>query len=211
MGGRVDRLQARPAQPVDGQPADLDREAGQQDGHPGDVAVVLAGLVRAAEDHVLDQAGVDAGAVDDGPKHQRGEVVGPDAGERPAVAADRGTDRLDDPGLAEGSVRVRHARIVGGDRPGGPRRARARALRQFRERFGHERLVGRSDREGHIAGAVRDGSAGGGHSLERAHRVRGAESEREVDVGFGRDAVGEGALRLGVDRPEDPRGDLRRG
>ena len=30
VGGRVDRLQPRAAQPVDGQPADLDREAGQQ-------------------------------------------------------------------------------------------------------------------------------------------------------------------------------------
>ena len=108
--GRVDRLQPGPAQPIDGQPADLDREAGQQHGHPRHVAVVLARLVRAAEDHVLDQRRVDAGAVDDGPQHERGEVVRADARERPAVAADRRPDGLDDPGLANGrdSVRVRH-------------------------------------------------------------------------------------------------------
>ena len=63
---RVDRLEAGAAQPVDGQAADLDREAGQQQRHPRDVAVVLAGLVGAAEDDVLDERRVDAGAVDDG-------------------------------------------------------------------------------------------------------------------------------------------------
>ena len=99
---RVDRLQPGAAQPVDGQAADLDREAGEEHRHPGDVAVVLAGLVGAAEDDVLDERRVDAGAIDDGAQHERGEVVGADAGERAAVATDRGPDGLDDPGLADG-------------------------------------------------------------------------------------------------------------
>ena len=101
MGRRVDRLEARAAQPVDGQPADLDREAGQQHGHPRDVAVVLAGLVGAAEDDVLDEGRVEAGAIDDGAQDGRGEVVGADGRERAAVAADRRPDGLDDPGLAK--------------------------------------------------------------------------------------------------------------
>ena len=73
-------------------------------GHPGDVAVVLAGLVGAAEDDVLDERRVDAGPVDDGAQDERGEVVRPDAGERAAVAADRRADGLDDPGLAKRTV-----------------------------------------------------------------------------------------------------------
>ena len=94
----------RPAQPVDGQPADLDRQAGQQHGHPGDVAVVLAGLVGAAEDDVLDEAGIDAGPVDDRAQHGRRQVVRPHGGQGPAVPPDRRADGLDDPGLAERTV-----------------------------------------------------------------------------------------------------------
>ena len=103
---RVDRLEPGAAQPVDGQPADLDREVGEQQRHPRDVAVVLAGLVGAAEDDVLDERRVDAGPVDDGAQHERREVVRPDARERAAVAADRRADGLDDPRLANGSARV---------------------------------------------------------------------------------------------------------
>ena len=56
-------------------------------------------------------AGSIAGAVDDGPDRGGGEVVGADPGERAAVAPDRRSDGLDDPGLAQGSVEVAgHAR-----------------------------------------------------------------------------------------------------
>ena len=74
--GRVDRLEPRAAQPVDGQPADLDREVGEEQRHPRDVAVVLAGLVGAAEDDVLDERRVQAGPLDDGAQDGRGQVVG---------------------------------------------------------------------------------------------------------------------------------------
>ena len=40
------------------------RQPGEQRGHPRDVAVVLARLVRAAEVHVVDRGAVDAGALD---------------------------------------------------------------------------------------------------------------------------------------------------
>ena len=113
MCRRVDRLEAGAAQPVDGLPADLDREAGDQQRHPGDVAVVLAGLVRAAEDDVLDQRWVDARAIDDGAQDGCGEIVRSDSGQRAAVAADRGADGLDDPGFAERAVRISgHGAIV---------------------------------------------------------------------------------------------------
>ena len=79
-------------------------KSGEEQRHPGDVAVVLAGLVGAAEDDVLDERRVDAGAVDDRAQDGGGEIVRPDARERAAVAADRRADGLDDPGLAERPV-----------------------------------------------------------------------------------------------------------
>ena len=88
-------------------------KSGQEQRHPRDVAVVLAGLVGAAEDDVLDEAGIEPGPVDDRAQHGRGEVVRPNGCQGAAVAADRRPDGLDDPGLAEGSVRVsRHRSIV---------------------------------------------------------------------------------------------------
>ena len=101
---RVDRLEPRAAQPVDGQATDLDREVREQERHPRDVAVVLAGLVGAAEDDVLDEAGVDAGTVHQPAQDRGGQVVRPDAGQGAAVATDRGPDRLDDPGFTKGTV-----------------------------------------------------------------------------------------------------------
>ena len=115
---RVDRLEPGAAQPVDGLTADLDREVRQQQRHPGDVAVVLAGLVRAAEDDVLDERRVDPGPLDDGTQDRRGEVVRADARQRAAVASDRGADRLDDPGLTKRAMQVSgHGSIVGARRP----------------------------------------------------------------------------------------------
>ena len=137
VGGGVDRLQPGAAQPIDGQAADLDREAGQEHGHPRDVPVVLAGLVGAAEDDVLDEGGVDAGAVDDGAQHERRQVVGSDARERAAVAADRRPDGLDDPGLADGTVLISGHR---GDRRGAAGSGRDASGNPWRE--GRQRAVG---------------------------------------------------------------------
>ena len=51
--GRADRIHARAAQPVDGGAWHLLRQAGQQQRHAGDVAIVFAGLVGAAENDFL--------------------------------------------------------------------------------------------------------------------------------------------------------------
>ena len=53
----VDRLEARGAEAVDGDAGDLDRQAGEQRGHPGDVAVVLSRLVGGAHVDVGDLPG----------------------------------------------------------------------------------------------------------------------------------------------------------
>src|SRR4029078_12896094 len=99
---RVDRLESGATQSVDGQPTHLDREVREQQSHPRDVAVVLAGLVLTAEDDVLDETRVDTGPVHQ-PAQDRGcQVIRPDAGKGAAVATDRGPDRFDDPGFTQG-------------------------------------------------------------------------------------------------------------
>ena len=93
---------------------------GQEQGHPGNVPVVLAGLVGTAQDHVLDQCRVDAGAIDDGSDRRGREIVRPNGGKGPAVAPDRGAHGGDDPRFAQGPMQVAgHGSIVGGA-AGGP-------------------------------------------------------------------------------------------
>ena len=75
---RVDRLEAAPAQPIDRLPSDFDRQSREQERHSRHVSVVLAGLVRAAQDHVLDERRVDARSVHDGPNDDGPQVVRPD-------------------------------------------------------------------------------------------------------------------------------------
>ena len=126
MRRRVDRLEPAAAQPVDRQAADLDRQPGEQERHPGDVPVVLTGLVGAAEDHVLDQRGIDPGPVHDGTDRGGGEVIGPNGCEGAAVSTDGRSNGLDDPRVAERTMRVAgHARIVGpaGVKPAGALKA----------------------------------------------------------------------------------------
>src|SRR5690606_28953374 len=90
-GGGGDRFEAGGAQPVDGGAGHGLAEPGEQRGHAGDVAVVLAGLVggtpvdvvharRVQRRNVGDQAADDGG----------GEVVGPHRGEGTAEPADGG-------------------------------------------------------------------------------------------------------------------------
>ena len=87
-------------------PGDLDGQSGQQQRHAGHVAVVLAGLVGAAEDHVVDEAGSMPARSTTARSDGRGEVVRAHARERAAVAPDRRAHGVDDPGLAELPMQV---------------------------------------------------------------------------------------------------------
>ena len=109
VAGADDRRQARRAEPVDGDAADRLGQAGEQRGKAGHVAVVLAGLVRAAEPHVLDLGDRDAGARDRLRDHGGGQVVGTHAREPAAVAADRRTHGREH----DGARRSRSAAVVG--------------------------------------------------------------------------------------------------
>ena len=103
--GRVThRIQAGGAQAVERDPRDLHRQSRQQRRHPCHVAVVLAGLVGAAEHDVVDGGPVNLRV----PRCQladdmRGQVVRPYAGQRTGVPADRGahpTDKVCRTGIA---------------------------------------------------------------------------------------------------------------
>jgi hypothetical protein len=83
-----DGRQSRGAEPVHGHAGDRLGQPGKQRGHPRDVAVVLAGLVRGAEVDVLDVGRVDSGALDRRRDRDRGEIVGPHCRQPAAVAAD---------------------------------------------------------------------------------------------------------------------------
>ena len=72
MGSRVDCLEPAPAQPIDGQTADLHRQSSQEQRHARHVAVVLTGLVGATEDDVLDEGRIDPGPVDYRTHDERG-------------------------------------------------------------------------------------------------------------------------------------------
>src|SRR5262249_53954118 len=63
--GEMDRLLARAALAIDGRCRGLDRKAGGEPGVAADVQALLPDLTDAAEDHVLDLAGLDTRAVDD--------------------------------------------------------------------------------------------------------------------------------------------------
>ena len=104
VGGRVDRLEPGAAQSVDRLAGDLDRQPREQRAHARDVAVVLAGLIGRAENHVVDIVRVDIGALDRGLDRDCGEIIGTHACQRTAVAADRCPDCAHDPRFAHRSI-----------------------------------------------------------------------------------------------------------
>ena len=99
----ADGIHARTAQAIDGRARHLDREPGQQQRHAPDVAVVLARLVGAAVDHVIDGGPVHPGVALD----QRADAGSPPGRrahvrERAAVAADGRPDGVADEGIGHG-------------------------------------------------------------------------------------------------------------
>jgi hypothetical protein len=75
----VDRAHRRAAEAVDRHPAHRKRQIGEQPDHACNVQPLLALRKGAAEHHVLDQAEVDARAVEQPTDHLRGKVVRTDA------------------------------------------------------------------------------------------------------------------------------------
>ena len=93
--GVADRIEAGGAEPVHGDAGHMIRQAREQRRHARDIAVVLAGLVGAAEHDLVERGPVDVRiALDQRPDRDRGQIVGAHLGERAAVAADRRADRI---------------------------------------------------------------------------------------------------------------------
>ncbi len=95
-GGKVRGLLARAAHPVEGGPAHVERKARDEGGVPGNVQPLLAHLIHAAHDDVLDLGRVDLGPLDQGLEGVGEQVIRPDRGELPVALAHGGADRPDD-------------------------------------------------------------------------------------------------------------------
>ena len=96
MAAPVDRLEAGAAEPVDRLPRDRDRQPGQQQRHARDIAVVLTSLIRAAQNHILDDIWRNARALDRLGDHQRGEIIRTHLFERARILANGRTHRRKD-------------------------------------------------------------------------------------------------------------------
>src|SRR5206468_1590639 len=81
-------LEPRAAQPIHGLAGYLDRQSGKEQGHPRDIAIVFAGLVRAPEDDIVDRVRIDAASFDYRFDWNGSKIVGTDAGQRAPVFSD---------------------------------------------------------------------------------------------------------------------------
>ena len=116
--GEVDGLLGRPALAVERRGRGLDRQPGLQPGVAADVEALLAELLDAAGDDVLDLGGRDAGALDDLAVALRQQVAGVGVlvvALLLVATADRGPDRLDDHDLAAllGAHGLESLRLIG--------------------------------------------------------------------------------------------------
>ena len=96
----ADGVQARTAQTVDRRARHLDGQPGQQRGHAGDVAVVFAGLVGAAQDRIVQLFPTHAGIAGyQGLDGHGGKIIRPHGRQGAAVAAEGSADRIADIGM----------------------------------------------------------------------------------------------------------------
>src|SRR5207245_7430393 len=102
--GLADGVEAGGAQAMDRDARHAVRQTSQQQRRAGDVAVVLAGLVGAAVEYLIEGGPVCLWiAPDERTDRRRREIVGAHFGERAAIAADRRSYRIADEGIAHGT------------------------------------------------------------------------------------------------------------
>jgi hypothetical protein len=95
----VERALARAARAVDRGPGHRLGPARREHGVAADLRGLVAHLVDAAPQHVVDELGVDPRALRQRGEHDRGQVHRVHVGQRPAPLADRGSDGVDDDGF----------------------------------------------------------------------------------------------------------------
>ena len=103
-GGEVGGLLPGAAHAVERGAADVEREAGDERRVPRDVQSLLAQLVDAADDHVLDFGRIDLGPLDQRLQRIGQQVVRPDRGELAVALADGGACRPDDHRIVHGCL-----------------------------------------------------------------------------------------------------------
>src|SRR5204863_7393474 len=107
---------ARAALPVDRRPRGLDRQPGEEADHARDVEALLALLVGAAEDDILDRRGIEAPAREERPHAHDAQVVGADVLEDALLRMslpDGGADSVDHYDFAHGlPPRADYARLL---------------------------------------------------------------------------------------------------
>ena len=101
-GGEVHGLLARAAEAVERDAGRVERPAGVERGHAGDVHRVVAAAGAAAHDHVVDVGGVEAVALLQGVEHLRQDALRVDGVQRAGLLAlaARRAHGVDDPGFA---------------------------------------------------------------------------------------------------------------
>ena len=100
----VERLQARGAHAVHARPRNGLRESRDQRREAPDVHALFVDLRDAAKDDILDELRLHAGAVDEGPEGERGQIVRPPVLQGAAALPDGGANGLDDDGVSHGRV-----------------------------------------------------------------------------------------------------------
>ena len=99
-GGVVHRLEPAPAETVHGHAGHALGKPREEQGHPADVAVVLARLIRGAEDHLVDGVVAEIGPIDHRADDVRREIVGSDRAQRSAVTPEGRADVAEDQRVA---------------------------------------------------------------------------------------------------------------
>ena len=106
FGDVGDGVQTRRAETVDGGGGGFDGQAGHDAGDPRDVHALFGLGHRAAEDHVFDALGLDAGALDGDLDDVGGEGVGANVLQRASACfGNRGADGGDDGDFTHGTLR----------------------------------------------------------------------------------------------------------
>jgi hypothetical protein len=80
----------------------LQGQSRQQNSHASHIAVILAGLVGTAQDHLFDQGRVQIVTFHECLKNQGSQVIWPDGGQSPAQVTDRGAQCVNDHSLWHG-------------------------------------------------------------------------------------------------------------
>jgi len=95
-----DRLGTGRAEPVDGHTGNGHRQPREQPGHPPHIAVLLAGAVGVAQDHVVDLCGIELGVAGEQLGDRCGsQVVRPHARQTSAEPAERGAHGVEQVGV----------------------------------------------------------------------------------------------------------------